>query len=264
MSSTRSIGSLKFDFASLEAMALAVPATPDHPNKHPFTGVLTKVGRPSDKAPQGSFGKRVLLTHKAAEAALGSLLGMGVDYTPDLDGHDPTQKIGVITAAEIKGNDLAITGFFYAADFPEVVARIRADRTAMGFSFEAQRVAVESAEADPLVITACVFTGAAVLKRSSGAYLETSIAAQAAGRSTAVETIELDGITRRLLEKHGIEAPGLNVRAGAINASAFDADKFAADVERKISDPRLRLQCKIAVNRRLGVSEGVRAGLLGR
>ena len=46
----------------LEAMSLDIPAVIDHPNRMPFSGVLTRVGVPSDMAPHGSNGKRVLLT----------------------------------------------------------------------------------------------------------------------------------------------------------------------------------------------------------
>jgi hypothetical protein len=67
----------------------------------PFSGVLTKLDQPSDGPPSGSGGKRIVLTKKAAEAALDTLLGMAVDFTPELDGHDPQAKIGVITGVEI-------------------------------------------------------------------------------------------------------------------------------------------------------------------
>jgi len=43
----------------------------------------------------------VMLTRKATETALPSLLGMALDYTPALDSHDARRKIGVITEAEI-------------------------------------------------------------------------------------------------------------------------------------------------------------------
>ena len=171
---------MSLELGALAAMSLAVPTTPDHPNKLPFAGVLTKIDEPSDKAPFGSFGRRVQLARPAVEAALPTLLGMAVDFAPGLDGHDATRKIGVITGAEVAGNELRIEGFFYAADFPEEIARIRADKAAMGFSFEAQRILVADLEADPLVITACVFTGAAVLQKDKAAFITTRLAARAA------------------------------------------------------------------------------------
>ena len=161
------------------AMSLDIPTEP-HPNKLPFKGVMTKVGVASDKAPEGTRGKRTLITKKAAKAALGSLLGMAVDYVAGLDGHDPQAKIGIVTAADIEGEDLAIEGFFYAADFPELVQRIKRDKATLGFSYEAQVIDVEDREADPWVITRLIFTGAAVLRKDKAAYQTTSLAASAA------------------------------------------------------------------------------------
>jgi hypothetical protein len=66
-----------------------------------FHGVLTFVGVPSDKAPSGAQGHRVLLTRAATDRALPSLLGMAVDYAPTLDRHDARRKVGIITRAEV-------------------------------------------------------------------------------------------------------------------------------------------------------------------
>lgn len=86
---------------NFESMAISLPAVARHPNRLAFRGVLTLVDAPSDRAPAGARGHRVLLTCAAAEAALPPLLGMGLDYTPSLDGHDARRKIGIITSAEI-------------------------------------------------------------------------------------------------------------------------------------------------------------------
>ena len=63
-----------------EAMALDIPEFAGHPNRVPFSGVLTRLDAPSDRAPNGAAGHRVLLTRAAAERALPSLLGMAVDF----------------------------------------------------------------------------------------------------------------------------------------------------------------------------------------
>ncbi len=86
----------------LESMAIEMPEIEGHPNRVPFRGVLTLVDAPSDKPPSGSRGHRVLLTGKAVEEAIPSLLGMAVDYTPSLDGHNARAKIGVVTSAELE------------------------------------------------------------------------------------------------------------------------------------------------------------------
>ncbi len=90
---------------SLESMAIEMPAVHGHPNRAEFRGVLTIVDVASDKSPSGARGHRVLLTRRAAEAAIPSLLGMALDYSPTLDRHDARRKIGVITRAEIVGRD---------------------------------------------------------------------------------------------------------------------------------------------------------------
>jgi len=85
----------------LESMAIDLPAVAGHPNRASFRGVLTFVGVPSNKAPAGAQGHRVMLTHTATERALPSLLGMALDYAPTLDRHDARRKVGVITSAGV-------------------------------------------------------------------------------------------------------------------------------------------------------------------
>src|SRR3974377_1063873 len=142
----------------LEAMALAMPEVAGHPNRLPFRGVLTLVGVASQRAPKGAKGHRGMLTRAATDAALPSLLGMALDYAPSLDSHDVRCKIGIITEASIvplrpplsprtgeKGGapgervgsarsigQLAVSGYLFAHDFPDVVEQIRAQTPASG------------------------------------------------------------------------------------------------------------------------------------
>jgi hypothetical protein len=161
----------------LWGMSLNVPEVENHPNRMPFSGVLTFVNQPSDLPPGGSGGKRTYLPKDVAEKALESLLGMAIDFSDDLSGHDVTQKIGIITSAEIVGDELRIEGFLYAADFPQECARIQEEKEDLGFSYELQ--AKTRPMGDLLQIVSCVFTGAAVLYKDKAAYQSTSLAAQA-------------------------------------------------------------------------------------
>jgi hypothetical protein len=54
-----------FPVLSLRARSPDIPIN-DHPNRMPFSGVLTRIDDPSDAAPEGSNGKRILLTMDAA------------------------------------------------------------------------------------------------------------------------------------------------------------------------------------------------------
>ncbi|HTB98083.1 MAG TPA: hypothetical protein VK716_13815 [Terracidiphilus sp.] len=159
----------------LEAMAVKFPHVEGHPNRVPFDGVLTVVNTPSDKAPAGARGHRVVLTREAAEKALPSLLGMAVDYRPGWDGHDARRKIGVLTEADIVGNKLLVRGYLYARDFPEAARTIRAQCTnSLGMSYELADARVEDLRADVWKLTRVTFTGAAILLRDKAAYRATS------------------------------------------------------------------------------------------
>lgn len=164
---------------SFSAMAIEFPSDDGtHPNKLPFTGILTRLDRPSDKPLMGTGGKRVILPSSVAEAAISSLLGMCVDFSPDFAKHRPRSKIGLITAASVVGDAIEIAGYFYAADFPEEVQTIQDEKEKLGFSFEAQSLML-NLKSDPLIVEACEFTGAAVLYKDKAAYYDTSIAANA-------------------------------------------------------------------------------------
>lgn len=167
----------------LESMAIEMPVVEEHPNREPFRGVLTLVDVASDRPPAGSRGHRVVLTRAAAEAALPSLLGMGLGYSPGFERHDTRRKVGVITRAEIVGRKLELGGYLFAKDFPEIVEQIRglaslgADgcHTVLGMSYEVAEVQVADMRSTIWTLTRVVFTGAAVLRREKAAYRETWI-----------------------------------------------------------------------------------------
>ena len=161
----------------LQSMAIAMPIVEGHPNREAFRGVLTLVDVPSDKPPAGARGHRVVLTRAAAEAALPSLLGMGLDYAPSLDRHDTRRKVGVITRAEIVGRNLELGGHLFARDFPEIVKEVeKSDRAkGLGMSYEIAEARVTDVRASVWTLTHVTFTGAAILRRDKAAYHDTWI-----------------------------------------------------------------------------------------
>ena len=169
----------------LRAMAVEFPAMADHPNRVAFEGVLTLVDAPSDKAPSGARGHRVVLTREAADAALPSLLGMAVDFKTGWDGHDAKQKCGIITAAEIDGDAIRVNGYLFARDFAEMMTEIHAhgDET-LGMSYELADAHVENMRAEIWRLTKATFTGAAILLRSKAAYRNTSFRVPRAEKRT--------------------------------------------------------------------------------
>lgn len=157
----------------IHALAVEMPPFTKHPNRQRFVGVLTTIEQPSERAPAGARGHRVLLTRAAAEKALPSLIGMGLGYTPKLDGHDARRKIGVITGAEIVGREIVIEGHLFARDFPEMMRELRAKDGALGLSYEVSDAQVEDMRAGVWKLTDVTFTGAALLLRDKAAYGQT-------------------------------------------------------------------------------------------
>jgi hypothetical protein len=132
----------------LESMAVEMPEVAGHPNRAAFRGVLTVVDLPSQRSPSGAKGHLVVLTRRAAEQALPSLLGMALDYSPTLDRHDVRRKVGVITRAEIAGRNLEVGGYLFARDFPEIVGEISkgSSNSRTWYAREVRRLAAVAAE----------------------------------------------------------------------------------------------------------------------
>jgi hypothetical protein len=72
-----------------------------------FIGKI-RIGELTHKAPQGSHGRRVNLTIKAAQNALLSLIGMPLRMGHYTDAH--SKVVGVITSAAVVENDLVLRG----------------------------------------------------------------------------------------------------------------------------------------------------------
>ena len=144
----------------------------EHVNRHPFNGVLTFVDRPSDKAPSGARGHRVILTRSAALAALPTLLGMPVSIKDDGSGHEYRERCGIITDAEIVGDELRVEGYLWKRDRPELLERIAKDK--YGMSCEIADGRVVDMRQTVWEIKQCVFSGAAIILASKAAYKSTS------------------------------------------------------------------------------------------
>lgn len=212
----------------LRAMGVQLPAVPEgHPNRTPFRGVLTKVDEPSDKPPAGSQGHRVMIPAQLAKAKLHTLIGMGVGVTPDLEDHDSRFKIGVITEADIQGNDLVVAGYLYAKDFEQEVNDIRAQSRdgTMGMSFEISDVSVLNPNEDIWTLHDLTFTGAAILKRASAAYGSTSLIAARSERSREENKMATTKRARRRAADALEELTKVHAELAALEAAGEEDDE---------------------------------------
>ena len=156
-----------------------------HPNRQPFTGILTMIDQPSDMCVGGAMGHRTLLTMEAAENGLESLEGMGIGFRAKLDGHDKRNKCGVITKAWIDGAAIYVSGHLYLHDFPELVPALNDPSAAYGMSYEIAEADIENMQTQVWRVTRCIFTGAALMLRAKAAYRNTRFNLSACGEDDA-------------------------------------------------------------------------------
>ena len=154
------------------ALAMVLPEWANHPNRIPFEGVLTFVDEPSDKAPSGAHGHRVILTRAAALQALPSLLGMAVGYKDGWGGHNERQRFGIISSTSIVGCRVMVGGWIFCRDYPEIAVKAAAGQ--LGMSYELADAHVDDFQASIWTINRCIFVGAAALLREKAAYRRTS------------------------------------------------------------------------------------------
>ena len=161
---------------------------PEHPNQMKFKGVLVRLDEPSTKPPGGAEGHRILLPTGIAKERLGTLLNMGLNYSPSLDTHAQRRKVGTITRAWIDGQNLCIEGLVWKHDFPEAEQDLK--QKGLGMSMEIGNVHVEDPEAPIWKITDFYFLGATILWKDAAAYYRTqAIAAKAQGAQTMSKAV---------------------------------------------------------------------------
>jgi hypothetical protein len=176
-----------------------------HPNQKSFAGILTFFDVPSDYAPNGAGGLRVLIPSSVGIPALDSLKGMAVNFIDTMDGHAPTEKIGVITQAQAgePQDDGAIPvyiqGYVYAFDFPEETQVIVNHQSLLGFSYETAQTLLSEGEynGQPVAVVQSLgyFTGASILLKQAASYQATQLVA------AKEEVKQVDEATKALLDE---------------------------------------------------------------
>jgi hypothetical protein len=192
--------------------------TRNHPNALPFTGTLLIVDQPSQKPPQGADGHLIHVPKTVAKRLLPTLVGMGINYAPDR--HEPQKKIGVISRAWFKGDEVKVGGIIYAKDFPEEAKSIKANHPRLGMSMELADIYVADKDSRVWKLKDFKFTGGAILNRDAAAYQKTSLAAAKEKfyvKSLAAAAAVLENNST---EKGGAHMPGQKKTSSSTSRSA--------------------------------------------
>lgn len=163
---------------NMAAMAVEFPECEGHPNRVPFAGCLLVLDTASDgpvkgaKMPGDPAAKshRVVFPRSVAEAALPTLLGMGVNYEAGFAHHDKRNKVGIITEAHIEMRRLMVSGYIFGRDYPEVQACM----DPLGMSYEIAEAHIADCDAVVWRLTKAMFTGASILHESKAAHRATA------------------------------------------------------------------------------------------
>jgi len=204
--------------------ALEIEAVESHPNKMKFKGVLVRLDEPSTKPPGGARGHRILLPTDVAKRRLGTLKGMGLNYSPDLDTHAQRRKVGVIDKAWIDGKDLRVEGHIWKHDFPEAEKDLK--QPGLGMSMELGQVMVEDPDADIWTLADFNFLGATILWRDAAAYYRTqAIAAKAEQRRGIMKKITKKTPVKKTAEER-IAAIAAQAAAGVVKDILAESNKL--------------------------------------
>ena len=166
---------------SVQPRTLAARGAPGV-NKQEFTGILCTLDEPSDKPPGGAQGRRVVLPSAVVRTKLASLVNMPLNASQDLTDHDRHTVVGVVQDAWIAGPRLMIAGLLYDKNEGPLVARMQANTSQLGLSYEISSCVVVDEAAPIWVLRDFEFTGCSALLRSHAAYQSSAIEAAAAQR----------------------------------------------------------------------------------
>lgn len=148
-----------------------------HPNKRDFTGILAFIDELSDGPPEGARGHRIILSKRCVDKCLGTILGMGLNFSNDMSYHKTDSKCGVITTTWVEENRIHIGGFLYESDFPGLIQSLATEEH--GLSFEMKLASYSFRHQfwfkPDWVIEEGFFSGAAILRKDRAAYKRSSI-----------------------------------------------------------------------------------------
>lgn len=212
----------------------------EHPNRMPFSGVLTYLNRLSTEPPHGANGLRVFIPTDVGSPAVSSLKGMAVNYIEgNPTGHDPKSKVGVITDAYLGETQsdgavpIMIEGYVYALDFEDAALSIKASQSMLGFSYETAQTQLVKGEINgvpaAVVTTLGYFTGASILFKHSASYADTSLAASV-DNNKEEKNVDLEKLLAEIKSFVGEEIK-------ALRDEFKPSEEVAEQVDEPVADP---------------------------
>lgn len=199
---------------------IQVTQVPQHPNKMLWTGIVTRVGLPSNAAPCGTGGKLLIISEEAAKNAAPSMVNMPLNCEwPDdiwfgsspemaMTGHDTDNIIGTVISAEVIGDSFVCSGIVWKQNFPDVAFMINNAVESLGFSIEAN-INSSTEDDSAVTVTDITFTGLATLWKKCAAWENTEFQQLVASRIKTKDDVDMNEDQMKAL----LEAMFSNVKA---------------------------------------------------
>jgi hypothetical protein len=171
-------------------MKLEIPNI-GHRNAVPFEGVCGFVDTPLDGkvhwtnsetkqiVESPSDAPKLVFKRSAVEAALPSFLGMGISAQEhSLENHAFRSKVGIITSADIEGNEIRVGGYIFGVDYPDMLDAIKKLRTKLGMCIRYTDIVFDwPTEEKPkfAYVRNFLVTGVAIMHRSKCGFSQTHV-----------------------------------------------------------------------------------------
>ena len=211
------------------------------PNKMFITGCITKIGSPSDGAPCGSDGRRVMFTPESIEACGQSWVSSPVNaestdeaawwWENPLSGHSNI-NIGTITKVWAEDDNCMAKIVVWKDKYPEIADLIVCGMASLGFSIECYLTKEHDADGIT-VIDEFEGCGCAILWKSKAAFEDTFISQLAAARQKGME----DMAEKNKPQVQAAEDEQLEQQTKAADDEQQPEDVPADDGEQKEDNP---------------------------
>lgn len=194
---------------------LTFSVSPSHCNKMAWEGCITKLGQPSDGAPGGADGHRIVITQEAGTLDHKTFEGMPLNCTfgegffgsgeDVFTGHGDL-IIGYIEKSWVSGNELMASGFIWRDTFPEVAFQATNAKSSLGFSVEMYCPESRCGEDEDFVyVDRFTGTGCAMLFSECAAFGDTYIK-QLVARRMKTEELGMNKEEMQVAISAGIDA----------------------------------------------------------
>lgn len=229
---------IKASRAYISSMSISFnPSADASENRRPFEGVLFKVDTPSDGAPHGTDGLRLIIPRAVAQKAAETIAGQPINAHPEFTDHDIKSNIGVFTGARIDGDEFIVTGYTFGYNMAEEMQNMSALQHDLGMSFEGFAITTaEERDGEMYAVAESMsLCGGTVLYKDLAAYKTTRLLAakhDPGGTMNDKELLDkIESTVKAAITPLDERLKAVETKASATSAPVVTETKLSPDVQ---------------------------------